>query len=79
MAEAKTEAKKAPVKAKAAAKADPTMLVVESRTKELVKAAGLRSGEEFVGALNEKVNGLVKSAGARAKGNGRVTLQAHDL
>ena len=89
-AEVKTEAKSV-IKAKAPAaktapktapeteKADSSMLVVESRAKELVKSAGLRSGEEFAGALNDKVIGLVQSAGARAKGNGRVTIQAQDL
>jgi histone H3/H4 len=84
MAEAKVEpkagkAKAAKAAAPAAEKTDAMVLVIESRAKELVKAAELRSGEEFIAALNETVAGLVKSAAARARANGRVTLQPQDL
>jgi hypothetical protein len=54
-------------------------LVVESRAKEVIKALGGQAGDEFMFAFGLKVADLLAGAITRAKGNGRVRLQAQDL
>jgi len=54
-----------------------TDLIVKSKIKDAVD--GLNVSTEVFEALNEKVNDLLKTAGERAKANGRRTLQARDL
>lgn len=54
-------------------------LIVVSAVKDTIKEEEMRSGDEFVEALNAKVHELVKEAIARAKGNDRATLRAEDI
>lgn len=54
-------------------------VIVVSKVKDLVKNLDMRSGDEFVTALNETVHKVVKSAAERAKANGRSTLKAEDI
>lgn len=56
----------------------PTLVVV-SRLKDFIKEQEMRSGEEFVTAINDAVVRIVKDAAARAKANGRATLKAEDI
>ena len=52
-------------------------LVVKSKVKEYVK--DLNVAGDFADALSKEVEGLIKKASARAKANGRKTVQARDL
>jgi histone H3/H4 len=52
-------------------------LVVKSKVKEFVKELNVAS--EVPDALSKKVEHLLNEAAARAKANGRRTLQARDL
>ncbi|MCS7123709.1 MAG: DUF1931 domain-containing protein [Candidatus Aenigmarchaeota archaeon] len=52
-------------------------LVVKSAVRELIKE--YRVSEEFFGALEKKVEAIVKEAMNRAKANNRKTLRAADL
>ena len=52
-------------------------LIVKSKIREAVD--GLNVAAEVAGALNKKVEELLKTAAERAKSNGRRTLQARDL
>ena len=54
-------------------------LVVGSKAKEAVKAAGCNCAGDLVGALSGKVSVLITDAAARAKANGRKTVRAADL
>lgn len=54
-------------------------VIVVSKVKESIKNLEMRSGEEFVTALNEKVHSLIKEASERCKANGRQTLKPEDL
>lgn len=54
-------------------------MIVQSKVRDAVKAAEMRTSEEFLGALDTRVAEMVKAAADRAKKNGRATLQAHDL
>ncbi|MBT3690725.1 DUF1931 domain-containing protein [Candidatus Woesearchaeota archaeon] len=53
------------------------MLVVKSKIKE--HADGLNVAGDFANALDKEVEVMVQKACARAKANGRKTLQARDL
>lgn len=53
------------------------MVVVRSKIKDL--AEGMNVAGDFASALNEEVVALVGKAAARAKANGRRTVQARDL
>lgn len=55
------------------------ILVVGSKMKEVVKAAGCMSSGELIEAVSEKVHELLSSAAARTKANGRSTVRPHDL
>jgi histone H3/H4 len=52
-------------------------LIVKSKIKEVVKDLNVAS--DVADALSEKTAQLLKEAAARAKANGRRTLQARDL
>ena len=53
--------------------------VVASKVKELVKSLGMASSSDFVDALDNEVEKLVRKAVERAKSNGRKTARAYDL
>lgn len=54
-------------------------VIVASAVKEVIKNSELRSGDEFIEALNDKVHEIIETAKERCKGNGRATLRAEDL
>lgn len=52
-------------------------LIIKSKIKEAVRELNVSS--DVPEALNKKVEQILKEAAARAKANGRRTLQARDL
>ncbi len=64
---------------KAAAKKAREVLVVGTKVKDVVKAAGLQSSGELIEAVSNKVHEIISGACGRASGNGRKTVRAHDL
>jgi len=54
-------------------------LIVVSKVKDIIKGLEMRSGDEFLTALNDRIHVILKEAAARAKGNGRATLRQEDL
>jgi len=54
-------------------------LVVGTKVKAAIKAAGCKCAGDFVPALNEAVYGLVEAAAERAKANRRSTVRPQDL
>jgi histone H3/H4 len=54
-------------------------VVVGSKVKEAVKSHGVRCSGDLVGALNEKVLGLLGAAVARCEANKRGTVRPQDL
>jgi hypothetical protein len=69
---------------KAAAKGSkkaPTkeILVVGTKVKDVVKAAGLQSSGELIEAVSARVHELLTGAVQRAAGNGRKTVRPHDI
>jgi hypothetical protein len=67
---------KAPKKAKASSK---EILVVGSKMKDVVKAAGCMSSGDLIAAVSDKVHEMIANATERAKGNGRSTVRPYDL
>jgi hypothetical protein len=55
------------------------ILIVGSKMKDVVKAAGCMSSGDLIEALSDKVHELIANATARAKGNGRSTVRPYDL
>ncbi len=55
------------------------IVVVGSKTKDIVREAGLRSDGELVQAVSEKVHDMLEAAIARAQGNKRGTVRPYDL
>ena len=55
------------------------ILVVGTKVKDVVKAAGLQSSGELIEAVSSRVHELLTAAAQRASGNGRKTVRAHDL
>lgn len=55
------------------------ILVVGTKVKDVVKAAGLQSSGELIEAISGRVHELLGHAIQRASGNGRKTVRAHDL
>ena len=53
------------------------LLVVKAKIKDV--AGGMKVSGDFADALSKKVRVLIKDAVARAKANGRKTVQAKDL
>jgi len=64
---------------KKAAKKPSEMLVVASKVRAHVKAAGMMMAGELPAGLNCCVIGCLDKAIARAKANGRKTVKAQDL
>ena len=55
-------------------------LVVVSKVKQIVKAAGYRTGGDYIDGLSNKVNEIVNSSIEKVKADGsRKTLGAEDL
>jgi hypothetical protein len=55
------------------------VLVVGSKVKDVIRAAGLRTSGDLVEALSEKVHSVLGEAVERAQKNGRATVNPHDL
>jgi len=55
------------------------MLVVGSKMKDVVKAAGCMSSGDLIEAVSAKVHEMLAGATERAKGNGRSTVRRYDL
>lgn len=55
------------------------MLVVQSKVKDLARRKNFRVGSDFIDALSEEVENIVRTAMDRAQTNGRSTLRAGDL
>jgi hypothetical protein len=55
------------------------ILVVGSKMKDVVKAAGCMSSGDLIEAVSAKVHEILAQATARAKGNGRSTVRPYDL
>lgn len=55
------------------------VVVVGSKTKDIVREAGLRSDGELVQAVSEQVHDMLEAAIARAQGNKRGTVRPYDL
>jgi hypothetical protein len=72
-------AKKAVKKANKATAKEKEILIVGSKMKDVVKAAGCMSSGDLISALSEKVHEMLASAAARAKDNGRSTVRPYDL
>lgn len=69
-------------KGKAAKKAkggSKDILIVGSKMKDAVKAAGCMSSGDLIEALSDKVHEMLSGATARAKSNGRSTVRPYDL
>lgn len=60
-------------------KKEREVVVVGSKIKDVVKAAGCQSSGDLVEAVSEKVHDLVAAAVERAKQNGRATVRPYDL
>ena len=55
------------------------IVVVGSKTKDVVREAGLRSDGELVQAVSDKVHDMLDAAIARCQDNKRGTVRPHDL
>jgi hypothetical protein len=55
------------------------ILVVGSKMKDVVKAAGCMSSGDLIEAVSNKVHEMLEAATTRAKGNGRSTVRPYDL
>ncbi len=55
------------------------ILIIASKAKDVVKAAGCQSSGDMVEALSDKVHELIATAVKRAKENGRATVRPYDL
>lgn len=65
--------------AKGGKKATREVLVVGTKVKDVVKAAGLQSSGELIEAVSTRVHDLLAGAISRASGNGRKTVRSYDL
>lgn len=70
---------KAKKRARGTASRPPEMLLVGSKVRELIKAAGCNTGGDALDGLNLYVGWLVQQAARRANENGRKTVRAHDF
>ena len=66
-------------KKKSSKKKAREVVVVGSKVKEVIRAAGLRSDGELVPAVSEKVHDLLEAAIERATLNKRGTVRPMDL
>lgn len=55
------------------------MIMVGSKTREVIKSSGCNMASDFVDALSDKSHSLIADAVERAKANGRKTVRATDL
>ncbi|MDI6760361.1 MAG: hypothetical protein QMD05_06005 [Candidatus Brocadiaceae bacterium] len=62
-----------------AAKKGQEILVVASKVREYIKSKGCLTAGELVPALSSKLHCCIDAAIARAKGNGRKTVNAKDV
>ncbi|NLW51721.1 MAG: hypothetical protein GXY85_12905 [Candidatus Brocadiaceae bacterium] len=58
---------------------DKDMLIVGTKVKNYIRAQDVMSSNDVLTALNEAVYALLDKAVARAKGNGRKTVQGKDV
>lgn len=66
--------------AKTSAKQGPTdMLLVGSKVRQAIQAAGCNTGGDALDGLNGHVFWLIQQAAQRARENGRKTVRAHDF
>ena len=77
MAAKKKAKKKKACKAKKAAAPEP--VVVGSKVKAAIKAAGCNTGGDALDALNGLIHWYIGQAAQRAAANGRKTVRAHDF
>ena len=61
------------------AKKESTMLIVQSKVRDLIREKEMRTSDEFINALSDYVRQAVEKAVSRAKENGRSTLRPADL
>ena len=66
-------------KKKTSKKKPREVLVVGSKVKEVVRAAGLRSDGNLIGAVSDAVHDALEKAIARAQENKRGTVRPYDL
>ncbi len=66
-------------KRKAGGKGRGDMVVVTSKVKAFAKSLKLRCDGELAGALNDRVQALLKSAAERTRANKRGTMRPQDL
>ncbi len=72
-------AKKGKAPAKKSKGAGKAILVVGSKMKDVVKAAGCMSSADLVEALSARVHTMLVDAAARATGNRRSIIRPYDL
>ena len=60
-------------------KKEGSVLVVQSKVRDLIREKEMRTSDEFITALSEYVRAAVEKAISRAKENGRSTLRPADL
>jgi len=70
---------KAKKRTAAAARRPTEMMLVSSKVREMLKAAGCNTGGDALDGLNGYVFWLVQQAAKRAGENGRKTVRAHDF
>ncbi len=78
MAARKKKTKKKAAKKQSARKKGEVLLVA-SKVKQAIKAAGCNTSGDAVDGLNDWVGFLIRQATARAKANGRKTVRRHDF
>ena len=59
--------------------AQQEVIVVGSKTRDVVKGAGMNMAGDFAQALSDKTRDLIADATRRAQENGRKTVRATDL
>ena len=72
-------AKTSKAPAKKAKSSTKEILVVGSKMKDVVKAAGCMSSGDLIEAVSARVHSMLSDATLRAKGNGRSTVRPYDL
>ncbi len=65
--------------ADAAPQGTKEVVVIASKIKDVVKAAGLQSSGDLVDGVSAKVHDMLAAAIQRAKANGRATVRPYDL
>lgn len=55
------------------------VLVVASKVRGHLKGKGVKMSSELIGALNEKVKGMLDAAATRAQRNKRATVKPQDV